>query len=167
MSLQPENRTKSNQNWRTPPEFLRAVRWKFGPIDFDLAASAGASVTGRTETSFTPEQDSLAQDWSQIWVPSHERPHCPVRFLNPPFANLAPWAAKVAGCRDLPRWTLMLVPASMGSKWWDQHVLGKCFAWGIPRITFVGAETVYPKDLALIASGYGVHGQGYWDWRKS
>lgn len=166
MSLKPENRAKSNQCWRTPPEFLDAIRVRFGGIDFDLAATAGHSVTGDTSTSFTPEQDSLRQDWSRIWVPSHDRPSCPVRFLNPPFANLDPWARKVAECRYLPRWTLMLVPASMGSKWWADHVLDQTMVFGIPRMTFVGADTVYPKDLALVASGYGVRGTGYWDWRK-
>ena len=158
MSLKPENRTTSNQCWRTPPEFLDAVRRRFGSIDFDLAATEGHAVTGHTELSFTPEEDSLAQDWKKVVVP--------VRFLNPPFANIAPWARKVWECRFLPRWTLMLVPASMGSKWWATYVLGQSMTLGVPRMQFVGADHLYPKDLVLICSGFGVHGTGYWDWRK-
>jgi hypothetical protein len=154
-----------NQDWRTPPEFVEAVCRRFGGIDFDLAAQAGHSVTGDIETSFTPEQDSLTQDWGAIYVPSHDRPKCPVRFLNPPFRDLRPWAAKCETFRRFPFWTLLLVPASMGSLWWRDHVLGKCVADGVTRMTFVGADAVYPKDLALLCYGYGVSGSGFWDWR--
>jgi len=147
-----------NQNWRTPPVFLDAVRRRFGGIDWDLAATSGHEVTtlGR---SFTPEDNSLAQRWDNSALGS-------VRFVNPPFAKMRPWAAKLSDCRDLPRWTLMLCPASMGSFWWRDHVLGKCMALGIPRMEFVGAGAVYPKDLALLCYGYGVHGFGFWDWRS-
>lgn len=171
MSLKPENRAESNQCWRTPPEFLAAVQRRFGHIDFDLAATTGHEVTrhnvirgpdGKVLAGphFSPEDDSLAQDWRAL---THTR----VAWLNPPFANIAPWAKKVTECSGLPRWTLMLVPASMGSKWWANYVLGKTMVFGVPRMKFVGADHLYPKDLALVCSGYGVSGCGYWDWRKS
>lgn len=143
------------QGWRTPPEFLSAVRERFGEIVFDLAATPGHEVA---PAYYSPEQNSLNQDW--INLPG------PVVFLNPPFANIRPWARKLSECRELRRWTLMLVPASMGSLWWATYVLHQCYAFGIPRIKFVGAESLYPKDLALICAGYGVSGASYWDWRK-
>lgn len=150
------------QDWRTPPEFLTAVTRRFGPIDFDLAATTTYEVS-ETGSHFSPEIDALSMRWD-LGVCDH-----PVRvaFLNPPFANIRPWAKKLdEECRLLPRWTLLLVPASMGSGWWRDHVLGKAMAFGIPRMAFVGADAMYPKDLALCAYGYGVHGTGYWDWRK-
>ncbi len=158
---------KGKQTWRTPTEFLEAVRKRFGSIDFDLAATPGHQVTGeRSDAFFSPEQDSLQQDWSVLLTPAEEHRVARVAFLNPPFATLAPWAKKVAACRSLARWTIMLVPASMGSRWWADHVLGQTMVFGVPRIKFVGAESLYPKDLALVCAGFGVSGTGYWDWRK-
>lgn len=161
------------QDWRTPPEFLAAVQRRFGTIGFDLAATTGHEVTrvpvvgvggvsfGTVKgPHFSPEDDSLSQDWSALRLDPGK-----VAWLNPPFANIRPWARKCdEECRNLPRWTLMLVPASMGSKWWADHVLGKCFALGVTRMAFVGADATYPKDLALCCYGFGVSGYGFWDW---
>ena len=154
------SRAADKQGARTPREFLDAVENRFGLIDFDLAATGGHQVTGEDSLRyFSPEMDSLKQDWS-IGLGR-------VVWLNPPFANIRPWVAKLdAECRNLPRWTLCLVPASMGSHWWNDHVIGKCFALGVTRMTFVGSPTVYPKDLALLCYGFGVSGNGFWDWRK-
>lgn len=145
---------RSKQDYSTPPAFLDAVARRFGPIDFDLAARADNAVA---PLFYSPEDDSLRQDWAL--------PGIRVAFLNPPFAEIRPWAAKLESVRCLPRWTLMLVPASMGSKWWADHILGKCQADGIPRLAFAGADGLYPKDLALLCAGFGVAGAGYWDWR--
>ncbi len=115
--------------------------------------------------------DSLAQDWADPMYFDREAnvtesgAEIRVAFCNPPFADIDPWAEKLAGCRMLPRWTLMLVPASMGSGWWERHVLGKTMAWGIQRMAFAGESSMYPKDLALIGAGFGVVGHGFWRWR--
>jgi hypothetical protein len=155
----PKPKGRSNQSWRTPPEFLEAVMHKFGLITWDLAATAGHEV-GPPGSSFTPEQNSLVQDWT-------EKRLGPTVWLNPPFADIRPWACKLdEECSQLSRWTLLLVPYSGGSGWWRDHVLGKGMVFGVPRMKFVGAEWIYPKDLALVAYGYGVHGVGFWDWRK-
>ncbi len=161
----------TKQDYGTPPEFLAAVARRFGPIDVDLAARADNAVAANF---ITPERDSLTVDWTapniytapsgHIILAGGER-STKVAWLNPPFANIRPWAAKAAACRYLPRWTLMLVPASMGSGWWRDHVLGQCQADGVPRMKFVGCADVFPKDLAILAFGYGVAGNGYWDWR--
>lgn len=151
-----------NQTWATPPEFIAAVERRYGPIGFDLAAS-GKNTKARAW--FDEAQDSLKQDWSKIRTVNGYAVR--VAWLNPPFENIEPWARKCVTVRDLARWTLMLVPASMGSLWWARQVLGKAQADGIPRIKFVGAKDAYPKDLALCAYGYGVAGAGFWDWRKT
>jgi phage N-6-adenine-methyltransferase len=139
------------------------VECRFGLIGFDLAATDGHEVYPR---HFSPEQDSLTRDWACV----RDAPR--VAWLNPPYANIRPWVAKLdAECRDLSRWTLCLVPASMGSKWWADHVLNKCFALGVTRMAFCDAAGVpsqlYPKDLALLCYGYGVSGHGFWDWKAA
>ncbi len=162
---------RSKQDYTTPPEFLAAVARQFGAIDLDLACRPDNMVA---PYGITEEIDSLAQDWSDpvYWSKSGNVAVSgdPIRvaFLNPPVANIRPWAAKLEACRWLPRWTLMLVPASMGSKWWADHVLNKTMVYGIPRLAFGGQDgksELYPKDLALICAGFGVAGSGYWDWR--
>lgn len=153
----PSNRVESKQDYGTPPEFLRAVEARFGPIAFDLAARADNAVA---RWFYSPEVDSLKQSWALEGLPG-------IAWLNPPFADIEPWAEKLAAeCRWLPRWTVMLAPASMGSVWWAEHVLGKCQADGITRMRFVGAPDMFPKDLALLAYGFGVAGTGFWPWKK-
>lgn len=163
---------RSKQDYTTPVAFLDAVARQFGRIDLDLACGPDNMVA---EYGVTEEIDSLTQDWADpmYWSRSGNvtvsGDTIRVAFLNPPFANIRPWAAKLATCRWLPRWTLMLVPASMGSAWWADHVLNKTMTYGIPRLAFGGQEgktELYPKDLALVCAGYGVSGSGYWDWRK-
>jgi hypothetical protein len=163
---------RSKQDYQSPPNFLAAIAAQFGAIDLDLACRTDNMVApyGITENQGL---DALEQDWADpvYWSKSGNVVVSgdPIRvaFCNPPFSDLRPWAAKVASCRWLPRWTLLLVPASMGSLWWADHVLGKTMAFGVPRIQFVGTTALYPKDLALVAAGYGVAGAGYWDWRKA
>lgn len=166
---------KSKQDYRTPPEFLEAVARQFGAIDIDLACRTD-NMVAPLGIAHNKELDALAQDWADPMYWNRDANVIEsgglirVAFCNPPFGNIRPWAEKVAGCRWLPRWTLLLVPASMGSLWWADHVLGKAMAYGVPRMAFCGddgsAGDLYPKDLALIAAGYGVVGNGYWDWRK-
>jgi phage N-6-adenine-methyltransferase len=153
---------KRHQKWGTPPCFTEAIARRFGRIDFDLAASADNTTA---PAFFSERDDSLVQDWADIR--NEDGDHSSVAFLNPEFKNLDPWAAKVAACNALPRWTLMLVPASVGSLWWARHVVGKAYYDGIPRLQFVGAPSMFMKDLALVIAGFGItSGCGYWDWRK-
>ncbi len=165
---------RSKQDYATPLSYLDAIARQFGPIDLDLACRPDNMVA---PLGITEELDALAQDWADPMYWSKDGnvvesgAHIRVAFCNPPFANIRPWAAKVESCRWLPRWTIMLVPASMGSKWWADHVLNKTMAYGIPRLAFLGeggkSEGLYPKDLATICAGFGVSGFGYWDWRKT
>jgi phage N-6-adenine-methyltransferase len=167
MSAAIGNRDPEKQGHRTPQEFLDAVNRRFGTITWDLAATTGHQVTGADGRHFSPEQDALAQDWRSLIHPEEDDRNCRVAWLNPPFSNIRPWVSKLdTECRELPRWTLCLVPASMGSHWWADHVLGKCVALGVTRMTFVGSTAPYLKDLALLCYGFGVSGHGFWDWRK-
>lgn len=166
---------RSKQDYRTPPEFLDAIAHQFGPIDLDMACRTD-NMVAPLGIAHDKDLDALAQDWADPMYWSREGNvvesggEIRVAFCNPPFGNIRPWAEKVAACRWLRRWTLLLVPASMGSLWWADHVLGQTMAHGIPRLAFGGQEgepQLYPKDLALVCAGYGVAGSGYWDWRKA
>lgn len=163
MNASISHRDPKKQGHRTPREFLDSVERRFGPIGWDIAATAGHEV-GPAGRSFTPEHDAFTKQWADFPNAIYGE----TAWLNPPFSHIRPWVAKLdAECRDLRRWTLCLVPASMGSHWWADHVLGKCFALGVTRIAFVGSPTPYPKDLALLCYGFGVSGHGFWDWRQA
>lgn len=150
-------RDPEHQTIGTPESFLIAVDRRFGEIGFDLAATKDNAVVKRY---YSPEQDSLAQDWGSLGLRAGQS-----AFLNPPFAHIAPWAAKLYECRNLPRWTGMLVPYSGGSKWWEDYVRHKLMTFGIPRMRFVGQTHLFPKDLAFICAGFGCVGEAHWDWR--
>lgn len=88
-AMQPYDGAKGDQSWGTPPAFIDAFRRKFGDIIWDLAASPHNAVFPQY---FTEHENALEQDWAYIskelgpgWL-----------WLNPPFADMAPWAAKCA-----------------------------------------------------------------------
>lgn len=148
------NRGGSKQDYGTPPEFIRAVEERFGPIAFDLAASAENTVA---PAYFDEEADSLKQDWwkleGNLW-------------LNPPFAHIEPWAAKCEEVRHRQGWLFFLTPASVGCNWFERHLHRKAYVIGVsPRLTFVGESHGYPKDLSISLFGFGVSGFDTWRWQ--
>jgi phage N-6-adenine-methyltransferase len=158
---------QTKQSIATPWAFIHALEQRFGtPVDFDLAASESNAKARRF---WTQEDNALQRDWSRLGPR--------LAFLNPPFANIKPWAlgpqgkahnpaAGMLACRWLPRWTVMLVPSSHSTDWFLE-LRGKVQIDAIPRIQFEGATHLYPKDLCLVVAGFGVTGSGYWDWRVS
>lgn len=152
------NRGKSEQSVGTPSEFIEAVEDRFGLIDFDLACSPNNCVC---EYGWGPEWaliiDALSRDWSEFHG---------TLWLNPPFVNIQPWAKKCESVKDRLGLTIMLVPASIGTNWYMDHVEGKSVVIGLsPRMKFVGHKDPYPKDLMLCVYGYGLHGHQSWKWK--
>jgi len=145
----PRDRTKTRQDIRTPQIFRHAVEKRFGGITIDLAAADGDEIIPLVK-HFTPEEDSLKQDWLDAI-------RAGVAWLNPPFGNIADFAAKCAA------WTIsareagrvgsvicMLVPASVDARWWEESVRTWAIVYALAsRVTFVGETQPYPKPLAL------------------
>lgn len=64
-----------NNEWYTPPEYIKAAREVMGSIDTDPASCEYANRTVQTRQYFTAEDDGLAQKWSgNVW-------------LNPPYSR--------------------------------------------------------------------------------
>jgi hypothetical protein len=150
----------AQQAYRTPPAFLAAVQRKFDvEIAFDLACTREDAVSH--EGIFHPEQDALARAWPVL-------PGGTTAWCNPPFAKASAFA-RVASesphCR-----TLLLTPASVGSKWFAEYVHGQaCIVFLRPRIVFLQPDgTPCPaginRDCMLAAYGWapGVYCE---DWR--
>lgn len=145
------SRGTSNQVVGTPPQFIQACEEKFGAITFDLAASP---ENAKRPDYFTKEQNSLVQIWHKI---------AGVLWLNPEFSNIGAWASKCRVEAEYGAKILMLVPASVGSNWYRDHVFEHArsvFMNG--RIRFIGETDDYPKDLMICAYGLGDPGCEIW-----
>ncbi len=150
-------RHRSVQEVETPEVFLNAVRKKLQIRNFtiDLAASASNAVTKRF---ISKEQNSLVQPWDTAngWG-----------WLNPEFSDIAPWVAKAAEAKQRGQRVAVLIPASVGTNWWKDHVHNQAAVWFLNgRIQFVGHDQPYPKDCALL-----LYNRGYapvytiWSWQ--
>jgi len=148
---------QSKQDYRTPENFLKALKERLGikEFDIDLAADKDNAVAPRF---YDEEIDSLTQKWKvgDGWA-----------FCNPPYHNLSFWTHK-AMIESLAFYAkiAMLVPASVGSNWWRDSVNGKAYVLFLNgRITFVGCEDPYPKDCAvLIYEPFLRGGYSVWTW---
>lgn len=148
---------RSKQDYVTPPEFIEAVERRFGPLVCDLAASA--------ENARAPRFYDLARDsFSVPWASEHPTG---TLWLNPPFADIEPWAEKCEFESTIRHGLiLLLTPASIGSNWFAAHVHRKAVVLGLsPRMQFIGADDPYPKDLSLSVYGFGLWGFDTWRWK--
>lgn len=120
--------TSPKQSVMTPPEFMAAVKARFGPVEFDLAADEN---NNQAFYYFNEELNALSRDWPKFgW-----------NWLNPPYRDITPWARKCAEQSELGARILMLVPASCDSVWYGQYVQGQADVLFLrPRIAFVGYE---------------------------
>lgn len=147
---------KSVQSVCTPPEFIQAVcKHLYIPhFELDIAADADNSVA---PWFYTEQDDALTRTWLSgpgTWA-----------WCNPPYADIAPWVSKACEESNGGARIAMLLPASVGSNWWDSYVHDVAYVTFLaPRLTFVGHKDPYPKDLALLLYAPYLAG-GYTTWR--
>lgn len=141
MSMPVQKPGKSKQDYCTPAEFVARVDERFGRITFDLAANAENKVYPRYFGPGSPlGENSLQQDWSEI---------AGLLWLNPPYADIAPWAKKCSEEANRGCEILLLVPASVGANWFWDYVAPFADVYCLsPRLSFDGKHP-YPKDLIL------------------
>jgi phage N-6-adenine-methyltransferase len=166
MSIAPAPRTmpaqkpgRSKQDYATPRPFLAAVKRRLGiqSFEMDLAADSTNAVCPRY---LTEEMDALATPWRGLWMGW--------AWLNPPFADIGPWARKCAetGSRRQP--IAFLVPAAVGANWFRDFVDGRALVLFLNgRLKFMPDKPtwLYPKDCILALYGL-PPGYEVWNWRK-
>lgn len=150
MSMPKQKPGRSEQSVQTPTEFMAKVAKKFGKPVWDLAADEKNTQCG--DCYFDENNDSLKQDWSRLsyeWNYTQDGHFGDAPFwLNPPYKKIRPWVKKAV---ESDARILVLVPASVGSNWWRDHVHDQCLVHFLNgRITFVGHKAPFPKDLALL-----------------
>ena len=154
----PQKPGKSKQDYETPKAFVDSVEARWGRLDVDLAAS---EENAKAPLFLTQTTDSLSVDW----VRRFRGKAC---WLNPPYADLAPWAEKCAAAGPAMGQgrIYLLTPASVGANWFAEHVHRRALVLGIsPRLQFVGTDAVYPKDLMLSVFAPGLTGFDVWRWK--
>jgi site-specific DNA-methyltransferase (adenine-specific) len=156
MGLMPKQKPgRSKQDYSTPQDFMRAVESRFGSPTWDLAASFG---NRKAPNWIGVERDSLSVAWHELRGPL---------WLNPPFANIAPWAEKCLNESIKGARVLFLTPASVGSNWYRDFIHDRArvlFLNG--RITFEGCGDPYPKDCMLTIFG-DAPGIEIWTWAQA
>ena len=148
------SRNKTEQDVGTPPEFLRVTQEVFGRIALDLAASTKNHVCPKY---YTKEDDGLnyKTSWPKYKIGIEDgilKTQAPWLWLNPPYRDIGPWLERCQAEKENGRNILVLIPASIGTKWWSKWVdLEDGPAWtSIGRMKFVGHTAPYPRDLALL-----------------
>lgn len=143
---------RSEQAVGTPLALLEAVEERFGAIGWDLAATPANRVHKQhLGPGSATGEDSLAVDWAMLPQSTGK-----TLWLNPPFGKIRPFVKKASEqAASLPGSSVvMLVPASVGSNWFADHVHRRALVLALrPRLTFVGERDPYPKDLCLLIYG--------------
>jgi phage N-6-adenine-methyltransferase len=156
MKMPAQRPGSSTQEVGTPAAFLDAVQDRFGEITWDLAANQTNHVVDDWYGPGSQDgEDSLTQDWSA---------NSGLLWLNPPYNRIRDFASK---CKE-ESWTgakiAMLIPASVATNWFADLIHGIALVMPIrPRLTFVGHNAPYPKDLMIV--GYNVGAVGFEPWR--
>jgi hypothetical protein len=132
-------RGKSVQVVATPWEFVRAAEKKFGPLAWDLAATA---ENAKAPNFITPEMDTFTQDWGKLLDGG-------LGWLNPEFDPMTVWVEYCARQQRRGAEFLVLTPASIGANWFWDYVKPFATVYSVGRMKFEGHKDPYPKDLLL------------------
>ncbi len=121
MTMPPKSR-ESIQNYRTPEPFFRWLNQSFG-FTLDAAADEDNALCPKF---YTPDVDGLAQ--------------CPrgeVIWINPPFKQIKWWLAWAEARAEDGNTVVMLLPASVETKWFRRYVTRGEIAFLTPRLPYL------------------------------
>ena len=138
---------ESRQAVSTPPALVEYVKGRW-PITVDLAADEFNALCPQW---IGEDANSLGVNWmSRLLVP-YSWPR-PVGWLNPPFGKLDPWMEKCRTESLRGAHILSLVPASIESGWFSQHInRGPCTVYVLHgRLKFPGYANVAGQGHMLV-----------------
>lgn len=133
----------SHQSYGTPWMLMKGLRKAGFVVTWDLAATKD---NAKAKRFITPEQDTFTVDWSKLKG---------VLFLNPPFGKIKQFVAYCVRMMKKGAHILFLVPASVGSNWFRDHVWHHGYVHYLKdRIPFIKhgkkKKQGYPKDCMIV-----------------
>jgi phage N-6-adenine-methyltransferase len=149
----------SNQIVSTPREFIDAVEERFGCITFDLAANAENSKAMCETEYFGPGSKHGENAFLKSWQGLGD-----LAWLNPPFADIEPWAERCAlSCKLYKQRIALLVPAAVCTNYFVNHINPHAYRFELtPRIFKVEIRDCV---LAMYEPG-GYTGIQTWNWKE-
>lgn len=159
------NRPNAPQNYRSPPELLRAVVERFGRFTFD-AACLSTDAVAPEGYAFDRGFDALARDWREL--AGH------VVWCNPPWRLAGRFAAKAAASCCKVLLNCQLAP---DAAWYERHVHGRALVLALnPRVPYLnqdgspaftdkaGKALGINRPAMVAAYGFGQVGFEPWRW---
>lgn len=151
--------TGGSDLWETPGAVLQRVhRMGHGDSQFGIEldpCSTKGNPTAAVSHVWPPDGDGLAFSWVDHLTALPGNGRRGVTFVNPPYSQMATWAAKVAHEAEEGCQIVSLVAARPDTRWWRRMVwdtaTSVCFWSG--RLTFVGAPSVAPFPSAVVLHG--------------
>lgn len=145
---------RGSSNYSTPPELIIAIKGLLHIDEFAHDFAADATNT-KAPTWFSEGTDALkVHNWAAYCNSGWG-------WLNPPYKNIEPWAEKSSACSLSGGRIAMLVPASVGSGWFRDHVYRKALV-----IFLNGRVDPYPKDCMLCLYDDTRTGYSVWPWKQ-
>lgn len=130
--------TSNNEVWATPQDFYDKLNAEF---HFNLDPCA-LPDNAKCEKYFTPEDDGLAQDWSQYRV-----------FCNPPYGRkIGAWVKK---CHDEAKrgaLVVLLIPARTDTSYFHDYIYHKAelrFVRGRLKFGNANQGAPFPSMVAI------------------
>ena len=170
----------SKQNWATPPNLFAGWKEEYG-LNLDVCAEAW---NAKLPAFITEAQDGLKTPWllremAPLYTMGSAEPtsysrggykHPAVAYCNPPYSQTSKWLDKAMDESGRGVFTLMLVPASTGTKWFFDAAT-KCAFWLFKgRISFVappGVEDNHRPNFSPALIEVGGAGRGFLGYRDA
>lgn len=133
--------SSNKQDWETPQDLFNEIDEEY-PISFDLAANNN----NKHVNFFSPEEDSLKQDWNDL------RKYGENGFLNPPYSNfIVPFIKKAAETTNIR--IIALLPARTDTRWFHDFIYKRenteiRFLKG--RLKFSNSKTAAPFPSMIV-----------------
>jgi len=174
----------SKQDYRTPSDLMAACYKHFGPVGFDLAATAENAQheryfapdviieikgTGKTKEIIRhPHHDPKAYGhdaFTHSWVEVSRK--FGLLWLNCEFNAIADWSDRCRREGAEGAQILLLTPAAVGANWFVDSIASFADVYYLKgRPAFIPGQT-YNKDCMISHFGPRASGMSFvWDWRR-
>jgi hypothetical protein len=151
-----DKKKPSNQDVKTPRDFLDAVVRRFGSIELDLAANEpNVAYRWLGPGSSLGANDALEVDWMQFNRGG-------LSWLNPPYKLVLPWVKKCAEARRAGMKIALLVPAAVCTDWFIDYVIPYAYVFELTPRPF---KTEVRDCVLALYTPEGYVGRETWTWK--